>query len=569
MTISSVVGLKKELNAVRRKTKCSIEGAFLRWFIDHNFEKDCKFSITDGSNDGGIDAILEKPGKARKVFVVQSKYCGDVFKSKTPGSLPVSFYTDFDSLPSIFGSSSKLKAYLKTVEPSLHNAYRDLGDMIQRGGDVTWLFTTLHGRSRAGENRLVNIYVSSFRYAADNLFLYELSLEGAEPPAETMVLRFTESFTVEDPKLHTKTYVVKARLRDLVDYTDRDPNFRILARNVRSDLKSDINTCIRETYIENPEEFWYSHNGIIIVCQKAIVIGKSIRMIAPSIINGAQTIFALSEAEKRSSKAYVLTRIIEMPGAKQSRGETRSLMSKIIFRTNQQNRMYMYDLRANDPIQVELAGDFLERRIFYERKRGQWGLRRRHLKNQGFTRLRMTKLAQILCSCDEEAGGVPIAMRTVEKLFKDKAYEHVFEPKFDEVFLKYRLHEFLFECLPTSYDGRSATWREAKQMIFTCLATVWEAIESAPKLTLWEDRILKEPSMLSIDNQDCEELYNVSKQIFKALWNEYRHQRRKQRDLTPKNFFRSEAGTEQLIKKCAPKWEKRITNGFSIATGTT
>ena len=568
MTRTSVIGLKKELEFIKRKEKCPIEGAFLRWFIYHNFEKDCRFLITDGPKDGGIDAILERSGKRPKVFVVQSKFCGDIFKKKTPSSLPINFYTDFDSLPDIFASSSKLNEYLKTVESSLHVIYKDLGDKVQQGWDIIWLFTTLHGRSRAGENRLRNIPVSNFSYAADNIFLYELGLEGAEPPAEPMLLNFSESFTVDDPKSNIKTYAVKARLRDFVDYIDRDPNFRILARNVRSDLKSDINASIRETYLENPEEFWYSHNGIIVVCQKATITGKSIRLIAPSIINGAQTIFALKGAEKRSSKAYVLTRIIEMPGARESKETTRSLMSKIIFRTNQQNRMYMYDLRANDPVQVKLAKDFLERRVFYERKRGQWDLNRRQLKNQGFARLRMTKLAQILCSCDERAGGVPVAMRTVEKLFKDKTYEFIFEPNFAEVFLKYRLHEFLVDYLYDSYDKRSSTWTEAKQMIFTCLATIWEAIESAPKLTLWEDRVLKEPSMLSIDNEDCDELYKVSKQIFKALWDEYRHQRKKQRDLTAKNFFRSEAGTGQLIMKYVPKFQKTITESFSLATGT-
>ena len=565
MTKASIVGLKKGLQSIKKKQKCSIEGAFLRWFIYNNFERTCKFLITDGSNDGGIDAILEGSGK--RVFVIQSKYCGDIFKKKTPSSLSVNSYTDFDSLPDIFISSSKLNEYLKTVDPSLHTHYKNLGDKVQQGR-VIWLFTTLHGRSRAGENRLRNVPLSNFSYAADNIFLYELSLEGAEPPAETMTLRFSESFTVDDPKSSIKTYVIKARLRDLVDYTDRDPNFRILARNVRSNLKSDINTSIRETYIENPEEFWYSHNGIIVVCQKATITGKSIRMISPSIINGAQTIFALKGAEKRSSKAYVLTRIIEMPGIAKSKDKARSLMSKIIFRTNQQNRMYMYDLRANDPVQVKLAKEFLERRIYYERKRGQWDLNRRQLRNQGFSRLRMTKLAQILCSCDERPGGVAVAMRTVEKLFKDKTYDYIFEPSFDEIFLKFKLHEFLTDCIYNSYDKRFATWTEAKQMIFTCLATVWEAVEPAPQLGLWKDRVLKEPSMLSIENSDCDNLYKVSKQLFRDLWNEYRNQRKKQKDLTAKNFFRSEAGTETLIKKYAPKQEKLIIHSFSTATGT-
>jgi hypothetical protein len=566
MLSNSIAGLKEELESLRQKEKCSIEGSFLRWFIYHNFEKDCHFTITDGNKDGGIDAILEKLGKKPKIFVVQSKYCEDIFKNKTPSPLQVSLYTDFDSLPDIFASKGKLTEYLKTVDSSLHDIYKDLSDKIQNGWDVTWLFTTLHGRSKAGENRLRNIPLTNIAYAADNIFLYELSLEGAEPPAEPMVLNFSESFTVDDPKFDIRTYVLKALLKDFVDYVDSDPNFRILARNVRSDLKSDINTSIRDTYEENAEEFWYSHNGIIIVCQKATITGKSIRLIVPSIINGAQTIFALKGVEKRSPKAYVLARIIEMPGAKESDNKTRSLLSKIIFRANQQNRMYMYDLRTNDPVQVKLAKEFLERRIFYERKRGQWDLNRRQLKNQGLKRLKMTKLAQILCSCDDRAGGASVAMRTLEKLFKDKTYEFIFEPSFAEVFLKYKLHEFLVDCLYNCYDKRSSSWTEARQMIFTCLATVWNAIESTPKLALLEDSILEDPAMLSIESEDTGELYAPLKQLFKDLWDEYRKERMKHRDLTAKNFFRSEAGTEQLIKKYAPRYEKVLLKGLSTAT---
>lgn len=365
---NSIVGFREELEDIRKKQKVSIEGAFLRWFINHNFEKDARFVITDGPNDGGIDAILQRSSKKPQAIVLQSKYCAGVFDKKQSSPLSVSFYADFDSLPDIFASNSKLREYLKTVDPSLHQTYKDLSEKVQGGWDVRWLFATLHNRSRAGENRLRNILPSDFSYAADNIFLYDLSLEGAEPPAEPLALNFSESFTVEDQKLGVRTYVLKSQTNDFVDYVDSDPNFRILARNVRSDLKSDINLDIKDTYENNPEEFWYSHNGIIVICQKATIMGKSIRLVAPSIINGAQTIFSLRGADKRSPKAFVLTRIIEMPNAKED--STQSLLRKIIFRTNQQNRMFVYDLRANDPLQVRLAKNFLRDEYSMNEKEG-------------------------------------------------------------------------------------------------------------------------------------------------------------------------------------------------------
>lgn len=259
----------------------------------------------------------------------------------------------------------------------------------------------------------------------------------------------------------------------------------------------------------------------------------------------------------------MLTRVIEMPVAKDKENNTQSLLRKIIFRTNRQNRMFVYDLRANDPVQVRLAKDFLERRVFYERKRGQWKLNQRQLKNQGFKRLRMTRLAQILCACDGRVGGVPMAMRTVEKLFKDKAYDLIFEPDFEEAFFKYRLNEYLTDCVWNSYDKRSSSWTEAKQMIFTCLSLSWKVLESEPKVKLWKDMMLKDAQKLAIDNEDCDELYDIFAQIFKALWDEYRFQRKKEVGLTAKNYFRNEIATQRLTNKYSEKYGKSMMKVFS------
>jgi len=65
MNRTLVIGLKKELGPINRKEKRSSESAFLRQFIHHNFEEDGKFSISDYTKDGEIDATSEKPGNKR------------------------------------------------------------------------------------------------------------------------------------------------------------------------------------------------------------------------------------------------------------------------------------------------------------------------------------------------------------------------------------------------------------------------------------------------------------------------------------------------------------------------
>lgn len=175
----------------------------------------------------------------------------------------------------------------------------------------------------------------------------------------------------------------------------------------------------------------------------------------------------------------------------------------------------------------------------------------------------MTKLAQILCACNDQVGGVPMAMRTVEKLFKDKTYDRIFEPDFEEIFFKYSLSNYLTDCVWNAYDKRSSSWAEAKQMVFTCLAITWKAIESEPKMKFWKEYLLKDPSKLAIDNEDCNSIYDTHSQIFKALWNEYRSRRKNEKGLTAKNYFRNEACVNQIMSKFSKNYGTSIAKRFS------
>ena len=566
VSISSAEGLKEELERIQNANRCSKDRSFLHWYLNHNFEKEVKYEITDGPNDGCIDAIVElKRGRMLGFAVVQAKYCEAIFKRRQPSPLPIASYMEYDALPETFSDQNKFEEYLKTVDSSLHSAYRDLAKHIRSGQDVSWQLATLHGRSRAGENRLRHLNDSCFRYAADNLFLYDLSLEGAEPPADPMRLTFSDLLIFDDPHRRMRSYVLRARLMDFIDYVEKDPKFQVLARNVRSDLKSEINRTIRATYEENADEFWYSHNGITIICRQATVRGKSINLEAPSIINGAQTIHALRESDRRNPVAQVLVRVIEIPwkDEQETRTQARSLIGAIIFRTNQQNRMYRYDLRSNDPLQVSLARQFLTKKIFYERKRGEWKLNQRRLKNQGLRRLTIKQLAQILCACDERVGGVSTAKRTIEQLFADKKYEHVFEPDFSEVFLKLKLHDFLLDCL--WYKTRFSNWIEAKQRLLTSLSILWHSIESERSLRDWEQVMLKKLPELSIWDQNCRPLVRCTKDVFGECWKLYKLQRRKDKTLTPKNFFRNEEANQKMLKTLVPKFGKKMVKALSEA----
>lgn len=570
---------REELEKERRRHPklLKIETAFVHWYVKTRFGKDCKYKVTDGKDDGCIDAIVEKFGadKKKEVYVIQSKFCEEIFKSpnKNPSALDPFFYSDFDKLPDIFKNQEEFEKYLETVETSLHDDYKRLSRMIQRNGsNVVWELTTLHSRSRAGEYRSENIDLNNIRYFTDNLRLYELRLEGAAPPADRIGLNFKEAFTISDSRfkdnfgVKINTHVLSVRAKDFIDYLDRDPRYQLLARNVRGEIrKSEINPLVTKTFVYYPEEFWYRHNGVTMICDKAIIQGKKIVMYNPSVINGAQTLYALKKARRRSSRAYVLVRAVEIPPEATN---TKDFINNIILSTNLQNKMYKYNLRANDPTQVELAEKFNEKRVFYERKIGEWDKQRRYLKNQGFSYLNLKKLAQIIVACEQdlegEEVGVVLAKRSIEDLFSDEYYALLFNRPFKEIYFKYRLYDFVLDCF-YDIESKRIKPRERRHALLTCSAIAWSCIEESGLLRSWYDSIERSPGKLSIEKKSCEGLFKTIRELFFACWTRWRKENRKDQTLSPNNFFKSSYWNKKLMKQFTRKFRGKIQRAVQKA----
>lgn len=560
--MSIISNFKKLLTEIKNKKRVRIETAFVHWYVDTRFEEKFDKKITDGPNDGGIDAVVFGDNV---VFVIQAEFCYNIFKGVKPSQLSVKKYLQFDGLPDIFSNEKDFERFLKTVDSSLRPIYKKIADMQKENpSKVIWEITTLHSRSIAGERRLRNIDPANIRYASDNIRLYELSLEGATPPASPLELNFTEHFIVDDNEMGIKSYVAQVFLRDFIDYIDEDPEFRILARNVRSELKDktakEIKSGMRNTYLRAPWEFWYSHNGITIICERASIKGKKLNLISPYIINGAQTIHALKGIEKRDPRAKVLVRVIEIPSEGK---DMKNFINSIIFRTNQQNKMYAYDLRANDFIQVKLANEFLKHRVFYERRRGDWDLNKRIYKNQGFCRLKSTELAQILMACNVNLGGVAKAKKSKEDLFSEKYYESLFDIPFEEIFFKYKLFLLIKECIRLIKNKRIKV-RERNHALFSCLAITWSCLESNKNIKKWFIINENAPNKFSLENRFSKDFKKNIQKLFKDVWKKWREENKVDETLSPNNFFKSSKWNKILLEEFVPKFAPRIQKSVEV-----
>jgi len=550
-----IPAFSERLNKIVREKGFRLDKAFIEWYLRTKFDpRCCKVHLTDGSSDGEIDGVVFE-GKI--VYVVQSKFSENILRGKNVTPLSIGDYAKFDKTISSFENEDNFGEYLKTIEPSLHTLYKKVFEIYQENPDlVVWEITSLHKPSPAGEKRVINRDKIDYHYYDYNLRLCELSLEGATPLAKPLDLNFTENpLITEDSQTDIKSYIAQVFLRDFIDYTDNDPYFTIISQNVRNDLHSDINDNIRHTYLNHPEDFWYSHNGMTIICEKATIKGKRFLLVGPNIINGAQTIHSVKGLHERNPKAKVLVKIIEIPSQSNI---PKKFIDNIILRTNQQNKMYAYDLRANDPLQVDLASKFLEYRIFYDRRRGDWDLNKRIYRNEGLERLRSTELAQILVACMPELGGVLTAKENIETLFTDKYFEKIFSTSFNEILFKYYLFYLVKESVVYSKTRKPST-REKSIAVFTCFAIVWGVIESHNQIKDWIVAHKLNPDRLWVKNKHTRLFQETMKSLFLDCWSKFLSENRKLDTLRPSDFFnKSKKWNSYMMTHFVPKYRSKI-----------
>ena len=137
----------------------------------------------------------------------------------------------------------------------------------------------------------------------------------------------------------------------------------------RGSVNRDIlNTC---SIVDLSHEFWFLNNGITIVCDHFDPVtdpdNPHVKLRNLQIVNGCQTATTLALAQLSGNLApdsRVLTRIYET--------EDRELVSRIVLTTNNQNQISSRDLRANDPLQVDMEKGFKIYGYLYERKPRQF-----------------------------------------------------------------------------------------------------------------------------------------------------------------------------------------------------
>lgn len=401
-----------------------------------------------------------------------------------------------------------------------------------------------------------------FVYADDILRLYAQYRKGATPKARPLQLSVEDKLCYRDPHRSMVSYLFNARVADFRKYLESNDVARLVARNIRYNLGGRIGRDIRNTYERYPRSFWYVHNGLTIICDDFIEKDQVATLTNPSVVNGAQTLYAIGGSSRKSSPALVTTRVIVRGDAGTEAGcaiEDDEWLQKIIRGVNTQNRVRGHDFRSNEPEQIELQNRFREQKVFYERKRGEWREYRNEPRYRNFDRVSLKDLAFALASVSDKSGdGVLLVKRGSEHVFDEKHYRKLFPSRtkvgrrFARFYLTFRLYRLL---LRRGYASRRE-WRKQRHAFWNTLWILYLGINSLDEargmtaIRRIHDVFDEFEGIGRWGRRAGKILKNVSSTVWRT-WGSARTVAPEK--WTANNFFKSKFGNRRILQVAFPK----------------
>ena len=342
--------------------------AFAVFYKTSCTEQEAGTAVWDRGDDNGIDAAYFDSGD-RSVFLVQSKWI-----KQGSGEPPAAEIEVFCS-----GVRDLIENEVSNFSSSLQAKVEAISEHLQTPGVSVEMVVATTGSSVLAQHATANL----------NRLLRALNGDDSEPMASSSVMGLSEVYESLASDLTRKKVELDATLLDWSKITDPHPAYfgvidglqikqwwnrykkSLVARNIRHSLGvTDVNSQIRATAIERPEDFWYFNNGITLVAEKAekAPAGASSRKAGTftfegaSVVNGAQTASTLArvESDEQLARVRVPIRVILLDSAPPNFGQE-------VTRTNNlQNRIESRDFVAQDEEQHRLKSEMAMENINYQ-----------------------------------------------------------------------------------------------------------------------------------------------------------------------------------------------------------
>lgn len=319
---------------------------FIAWYLRniHNLDIfETKACITDGAGDKQIDAIYIDD-QSSTIFIVQGKF----YKGETVDAEPLrevtSSWVQIKNLAKLQeAANEKLKAKISEIAKAIEGDY-----------EVCFELITTSALTDSAKNDLA-------AFQAELAESDTLSASLVLVDDEMLQARYNEAlnrnrpyinyeFSIEPGKYvemkigSTRAVIAAIPLKECIKIPGiKDGN--LFRKNVRQSLGSGnkVNRGIARTLRNNPDDFFFLHNGITAICSSIKVTDGVMTVKELNVVNGCQslsTIFNCSESVRNVNDAYIMFRFYEISDTERA--------DEISTCTNSQSAVKARDLRSND-----------------------------------------------------------------------------------------------------------------------------------------------------------------------------------------------------------------------------
>jgi AIPR protein len=334
-------------------------------------------SITDGSNDRGVDAVfVDDRDDHNVIHLFQFKHASTFANAKN--NFPsneidkiLSFCADL--LNGNRGKKNTCNAVLWAKVQEIWGALEEENPSfcVHFCGNMQPMVNTQQERVKQALDEYNSFTI--LHHSLDSIV--QMFLEKRRPQIDTTI-RVVDKNYFERTDGNIRGLICTVEATEIINFVADPEDFSKVRPdafndNVRIYLtqKNNVNKKIFVTALsDNNSEFWYLNNGITMTCDTFAyqpgTRSPKIKLTNVQIVNGGQTSNALFEAYQRDpdkvQDVLVLCRIYET--------RTRDFTSQIAEATNSQTPINTRDLHSNDDIQKKLEESFLDQGMFYERK---------------------------------------------------------------------------------------------------------------------------------------------------------------------------------------------------------
>lgn len=385
-------------------------------------------SITDGSNDNGIDAIFYEV-QSKTLYIVQSKWIHSGKGEPENGDIKKFICGIHDLFDFNF---DRFNNKVKRKEVIIRNAICDPKTKYQ----IILTYTGINDLAEHSRRDFADL-LENFNDASEIVFLSIFN----QRRIHSSLITSSENDEPIDLQIQLNSfgkisipyngYYGHVNGVEIYGWWDKYRK-RLFTKNIRGVLgETDVNKEINLTLENNPELFWFYNNGITIIAdsiEKNMVGGASTEFGQfscenMSIVNGAQTVstigkFGEDDSEKLKN-VFVPTRIIQLNTAEENFGQ------KITKANNTQNRVKNRDFVTFDLEQTRIREELLLDGIDYRISRGEFEM-------DDQISFDLVESTTALSCASTDVGIVVQLKREIGKLWDDlenSPYKKLFNPK--------------------------------------------------------------------------------------------------------------------------------------------